>query len=540
VGAGGLWRVGMIARKSCATIGFGKRAAHQESPMRKLTTLLFVLLAAGISPAQGVLKQFDDDPAKKRFVKEGMKLLDDYFKADMEMAKARQRNPAAWADKQRKARDGFLAWLERSKETLGVDLRTDTDTVLDLLDNARVKYLTTKVKKAKLDYITIADPKGMERHEYTVLLPKTYSPKGPRLPLIISLHGRVINPKHPALKKDFTQRSRQVVYNNWLKSSVAGKAIIVAPTTRPNGFTFDGDDTFRDLQTLYRTLGQAMINYRVDWNRVFLEVEGGAMRATCEQTFMFAGFIVRDRVDNRRRPFIDPSEFFMFENLNGIPLCYIADKANWAKVGQPIATALEAAYKKADATGNLLVLQADRDVNDALGAADIQLLEFVGKHKRVKVRKSFNWRFFRQLMVNPMPFELNANLFFDVNQKALEAPLEKKAGSMNVEVSQKKVKDKDGKVRLADGWINFDLPVTVKVNGKVIIDRQVVERDWRSFWDTIVPKRFFMAPYLGSLEAKFEHVPEFVVKKKKPKKKKKKKKKKDDDEASGIKSPEDD
>ncbi|MHC5043572.1 MAG: hypothetical protein ACYTGI_14490 [Planctomycetota bacterium] len=373
--------------------------------MRKLTTLLFVLLAAGISPAQGVLKQFDDDPAKKRFVKEGMKLLDDYFKADMEMAKARQRNPAAWADKQRKARDGFLAWLERSKETLGVDLRTDTDTVLDLLDNARVKYLTTKVKKAKLDYITIADPKGMERHEYTVLLPKTYSPKGPRLPLIISLHGRVINPKHPALKKDFTQRSRQVVYNNWLKSSVAGKAIIVAPTTRPNGFTFDGDDTFRDLQTLYRTLGQAMINYRVDWNRVFLEVEGGAMRATCEQTFMFAGFIVRDRVDNRRRPFIDPSEFFMFENLNGIPLCYIADKANWAKVGQPIATALEAAYKKADATGNLLVLQADRDVNDALGAADIQLLEFVGKHKRVKVRKSFNWRFFRQLMVNPMPFE---------------------------------------------------------------------------------------------------------------------------------------
>ncbi|MHC4973975.1 MAG: hypothetical protein ACYTG3_16745 [Planctomycetota bacterium] len=89
-----------------------------------------------------------------------------------------------------------------------------------------------------------------------------------------------------------------------------------------------------------------------------------------------------------------------------------------------------------------------------------------------------------------------SNLFFDVNQKALEAPLEKKAGSMNVEVSQKKVKDKDGK-GLADGWINFDLPVTVKVNGKVIIDRQVVERDWRSFWDTIVPKRFFMAPYLG-------------------------------------------
>lgn len=549
----------MIARKSCATIGFGKGAAHQETPMRILTIALFVLLAAGRSPAQDPLKQFEGDPQKKRMVKEGLDYLEDYFKADFELAKTKQRNPAAWAEKQRKARDAYLAWLEKTKEILGVDLRRDTDTVLEMLDQARVKYLTTKIKKGKLDYITIPDPKGMERHEYTVLLPKIYSPKGPRLPLIISLHGRVINPKHPALKKDFNQRSRQVVWNNWLRSSVASKAIIVAPTTRPNGFTFDGDDTFRDLQTLYRTLGQAMINYRVDWNRVFLEVEGGAMRATCEQTFMFAGFIVRDRVDNRRSPFIDPSEFFMFENLNGVPLCYIADKANWAKVGQPIAAALEEAYKKADATGNLLILQADRDVNDALGAPDKPLLEFIGKHQRVKVRKSFNWRFFRQLMVTPMPFELNANLVFDVSQAAQAAPLEKKAGSMNVEVSQKNVKDKDGQehavnyivvnvteaegfvVRLADGWINFDLPVTIKVNGKVVVDRKVVERDWRSFWDTIVPKRFFMAPYLGSIEVKFDLVPEFVEKKpKKSSKKRKKKTAQDDDETSGMKASEKD
>ena len=533
--------------------------------MRMATTVLFVLLTAGVSPADELLTELEEDPQKKKVIDAGEKILAGYFKADTEFGKAKRNKVAAWDRKRDEARDAFLAWLGTTKETLGTDLRAQTDTVLALIDAARVKQLEkTRPKKGKLDYVVISDPKGMERHEYTVLVPKIYNPKGPPLPLIISLHGRVINPRHPALRKDFTRRSRQVVWNNWLKSSVAQKAIIVAPTTRPNGFTFDKDDTFKDLQTLYRTLGQAMINYRVDWNRVFLEVEGAAMRAACEQTFMFAGFIVRDRVDNRRRPFIDPSEFFIFENLNGVPLCYVADKAHWAKVGQPIAAALAAAYKKANAPlKNLLLLQADRDVNDALGADDRQLLEFIGTHKRVKVRKSFNWRFFRQLMVNPMPFELKANLFFDVNKVARDAPLDKKAGSMNVEVTQRKVKDKDGKehlvnlvlvnvseaegftLRLADGWINFDLPVTVKVNGKVIIDRKVVERDWGSFWDNIVPSRFFMAPYLGAVEVKFEHVPEFVVKekpkKKKPKKKKKKKKKKKpDDETSGKQASEDD
>jgi len=465
-------------------------------------------------------------------MQEGLDFLDQYFKADAELREPGQSARGAWAAKRAEARDGFLAWLEKTGETLGTDLRKKTDAVLDLIDTARAKYLRTDFKKGELDYITIRDPKGMERHEYTVLLPEAYDPKGPRWPLIVCLHGRVINPRHPALQEHFNRRSRQVVWNNWLRSSVASNAIIVAPTTRPNGFTFDGDDAFRDLQTLYRTLGLVLVDYRIDWNRVFLEVEGAAMRAACEQTFMFAGFIVRDRVDDRRRPFIDPSEFFMFENLNGVPLCYIADKAHWARVGQPLATALEEAYKKTPVPGNLLVLQGGRDVNDALGADDKQILEFLGKHKRVRVRRSFHWRFFRQLMVNPMPFELEANLLFDANQAARDAPLEKKAGSMHVEVSQKKVKDKGGTehlvnlvvvnvteasgftLRLADGWIDFDLPVTVQVNGRIVIDRQVVERDWRAFWENIVPNRFFMAPYLGSVEAKFPLVPEFAARRK--------------------------
>jgi hypothetical protein len=279
---------------------------------------------------------------------------------------------------------------------------------------------------------------------------------------------------------------------------------------------------------LYRTLGQALINYRVDWSRVFLEVEGRAMRAACEQTFMFAGFIVRDRVDDRRRPFIDPGEFFMFENLNGVPLCYIADRAHWVEVGQPIAEALEAAYTNVGATENLIILQADRDANEALDADDLKIKEFITKHRRVKARRSFKWRFFRPLMVAPMPFELKTNLDFDRSDAARNAPLEKKAGSMHVEVTRKKVQDRDGKehlvnlvvvdvteasgfvLRLADGWIDFDLPLTIEVNGKIVIDKQVVERDWRSFWDGIVPKRFFMAPYVAAVEAKFDLVPEFV------------------------------
>jgi hypothetical protein len=66
-------------------------------------------------------------------------------------------------------------------------------------------------------------------------------------------------------------------------------------------------------------------------------------------------------------------------------------------------------------------------------------------------------------------------------------------------------------LRLEDGWIDFDLPLTVQVNGTVVIDRQVVERGWRAFWENIVPNRFFMAPYLGAVEARFPLVPEFAA-----------------------------
>jgi hypothetical protein len=127
-------------------------------------------------------------------------------------------------------------------------------------------------------------------------------------------------------------------------------------------------------------------------------------------------------------------------------------------------------------------------------------------------------------MVAPMPFELDTKL--DHLDQA--APLELRAGSLHVEVTREKVRDEDGNeqdvnlvavdvteaqgftLRLADGWIDFDLPLTVRVNGEIVIDRQVVERDWRSFWDNIVPQRFLMCPYLAAVEAKFERVPQLV------------------------------
>jgi hypothetical protein len=74
--------------------------------------------------ADGLLARLNADPLKKKIVEEGLDLLEDYFKADAELAKPRQRKPAAWAAKRDQARDGFLAWLEKTKETLGTDLRT--------------------------------------------------------------------------------------------------------------------------------------------------------------------------------------------------------------------------------------------------------------------------------------------------------------------------------------------------------------------------------------------------------------------------------
>ena len=503
----------------------------------------------GATPQSESERPVTADETKERTLAAGMKLLDQFFKAEADMKKPKVRDPAKLAGQMDQARDGFNLWMERSVKALGVDLRTKPLTVIEMMDRARIKYLDAKLKKGKIDYIKIRNPRGMERHEYAVIVPRAYDPKAAaRMPLVVSMHGRVIKPKHPAFKSAaFNERSRQVIWNNWRKSPTAAEALIIAPTGNPNGFTFDDEHHFSDLTTLYQTLGEALTNYRVDWNRAFLEVEGEAMRVVCEQTFMFAGFIVRDRVDNRLKPIIPKEQWFMFENLNGVPLIYIADQAHWGKVGEPLAKALKKAYKKAKAPQNLLVLQAQRDVDDALRADPQQIRNFIVTHTRMPVRKDFRWRFFRKTMAIPIPFDLDANVSYDVSPAATKASLRRKAGSMNFEAKTEMVKGEDGKehpenrltlniteaegcvIYLQEGLIDFDHPVTLKVNGDVIIDRATIKRDWDLFWNISVPRRFFMIPYLGRLEAKFEHVPKYR------KKKKKRKKPKDEDKPKGAK-----
>jgi hypothetical protein len=121
-----------------------------------------------------------------------------------------------------------------------------------MLDAARVKYLEAKFKKGSIEYVTIQNAKGMKRHEYAILVPAGYDPNKGKIPVIVSLHGRVINPKHPAFRNgQFAERAREAVWNNWFKTPAAELALVIAPTTDNNGFLF-AENHQDELQALYR------------------------------------------------------------------------------------------------------------------------------------------------------------------------------------------------------------------------------------------------------------------------------------------------
>lgn len=507
----------------------------------RLMVCLFAF--AAVAPASPTLDELTADPAKKKVLDKGSKILEDYFKAEAEYLKPNQKKQGAYKLKMDDARREFLEWLAGTEAAVGVDLRKEANVVIQMLDEARLKYLENRFKRGKIEYEKVADPRGMDRHEYAIQVGKNYDPaKGGRQPVVMTLHGRVINDRHPAFRSaDFSERSRVPIYNYWMKSPAADDVLVVAPTSSPDGFTFSDESYFRDLQAVYRTLGVALVEYRGDWDKIFLEVEGQALRVCLDQALMFAGFIVRDRIDDRKKPFLDESEYFALSNLNGIPMIYVADEANWEKVGKPMSEALAKAYEAAGVPGNLQVIKGKRNVDGALEGGEAEIAKFVKTYSRPRVRPSFTWRFYTKWMDSPVPLRITRmNLNYDVNEAAAKAPLSEKAGKLTFDVRKevrlKKVKKKNEagedveetieesfnhiiincteaeglQLNLYAGLIDFDLPVQVTINGEVKATDLKFERDWDYFFDMILPLRFFMIPSLGATEFAFESLPEFV------------------------------
>lgn len=482
--------------------------------------LLVILFAGSATAGDALYDELMADPAKAKVMRKGIKILEEYFKSDLGAMESGSKGTRALKKKD-EARFDFFQWFESTRDEIGVDLRTKPNTVIEMLGVARIKSLNNKIRKGGIEYVKVGDARGMERLEYAYMLPRSYDFKGDRYPLIVTLHGRVIDQKHPAFRnKDFGERSRHVVYNHWLKTPMAAETVIIAPTSDPNGFTFT-KDPYRDLQVVYRALAEAMKNFHVDWDRTFLEVQGSAIRVICEQALMFAGFIVRDRVDDRGKPLLPEEEFFMLENLNGVPLVYVADESHWARVGKPLAEALEKAYEAAGAKENLLILQAKRDqTTKALKGDPAKIHEFLKGKSRPKARQSFKWRFFSSSMKTPLPIDVTgANFIYDVGgaeHPSRKAPLKDKAGSLQM-TSKDNVIDiavteaESLSIFLYDGLVDLDHPVTIKVNGEVVREKGKVSRDWKLFWDFVVPGRFFMLPYLAKIDVDFESKAQFEV-----------------------------
>ncbi len=513
--------------RTCGIIGRGRLLALPwECPMRRpVLACLFALALAGTALCGPTLEELDQDAVKKKELDKGRKVLDRYFKAESEQRKGGGK--ASLVSAKAAAQAEFLQWLGTTAGSMGLDLSAEPDLVIQMIDKARIKYLEGKLKKGSIEYVTVDDAKGMKRHEYAILVPSTYDPEKKKTPVVVSLHGRVINPRHPAFRNAaFEERARETIWNNWLKTPAGDQAIIIAPTTNPDGFQF-GENHYDDLQALYRTLGEALVEYRGDWDRVFLEVHGKAIRVACEQSLVFAGIIVRDRSDDRKAPFLAPEHFFLLENLNGVPLCYVADAANWDAVGKPMSDALAAAYEKAGKPENLVIIKAMRDVDGALRGGEDQIRDFVQKHERPKARDKFTWRFFDANQVQPIPIGIDANFNFNVNAAAKKAPLAAKAGRVAFEVRLETVNGQDInrvdiqiteaeglKLSLYEPLLDLDLPVTITVNGAPVdppVDAKKFDRDWEFFFDNVLPLRFFMLPYLNQVDVSFPYKPEFVA-----------------------------
>jgi hypothetical protein len=473
------------------------------------------------------------DSDKQKVLKEGIKILEDWFAADTDLQTAKGNKISKLEKDKDEAKTRFLTWLGNTKTSLGVDLTDSSFTMLEIFDEARVKTLDSKVKPGRLDYEKIEDVNGMRRaHEFAIWVPKAYS-KDARIPLVIALHERVIDPKHPAFRgnaRTFLEKGRQVLHDNWANSPVGEQVIVLAPTGLSDGFLFSDKTHYDDVQLTLRTMGEGLIRYRIDWQKIFLELHGQAIRIACEKPLDFAGFIVRDRIDNRTRPFIDGNDLVMLENLNGVPLLYIADEANWSAVGEPVSKALEAAYKAANAAEKLTVVKAKRDAVGALKPDPAVVQKFITENRRPRVYKHFSWRYYRPSMTACGPLELGPVSFnYATSPQATAAPLSAKCGKATFDVTRESFKDEAGQdqfynrvvlnateaegvqIFFVAGLIDWALPVTIVVNGEEKVKLKRYACDWdRFFWPYSLPYRSFHLPLFGKEELTFGHVPQFV------------------------------
>ena len=113
----------------------------------------------------------------------------------------------------------------------------------------------------------------------------------------------------------------------------------------------------------------------------------------------------------------------------------------------------------------------------------------------------------------PLPVQIgNANYFYDP-----DASLEDKAGRLKFDVKIEKDGDKFVNIinieiteaeslllYLYDGLVNLSFPITVIVNGVKIHDKVKVKRNWDFFVTDILPRRYFMLPFVAQLECQFE------------------------------------
>jgi hypothetical protein len=354
-------------------------------------------------------------------------------------------------------------------------------------------------------------------------VPKSYEGASDKLfPLVVSLHGRAINLRHPAVKRNQAERSRIVLWNNWGGNGKETQqdAIVLAPTGRPDGFIYtEGDDFVR--QSLFLGAGVGCTDYQVDSQRIFVEVYGDTVADAVELSSFFAGIILRDREDAAAPP-VKVEQLAIFENLNGRPFYYVADDAKWNAVGKPVADALTKIYTALGKIDNLTIERVKRDANSALKADPAAIAKFL-KARVPDAQKELSWLFWRASMTGPMPLLLSrAGYDYDDSEKIAKLPLREKCGfiKMKAAVAMEKIEGKEtpinvidleiyeaegAKLFLYEPLVDLDLPITIKVNGNVVIDKQMVKRDWGLFELFCMSRKIFTFPVVAQVDFKFPY-----------------------------------